>query len=88
VVKVLHRGASPLSGAVEYDSSGLADIVFSLGNTDLGVKDSRATLWGDLSKQGRFASIGLTATGDSTDFELHRIDLGTRLKAARRWPHA
>jgi len=88
VVKVLHRGASPLAGAVEYDSSGLVDIAFSLGNTELGVKDSRATLWGDLSKQGRFASIRLDVTGDSYDFELHRIDLETRLRAARRWPHA
>jgi hypothetical protein len=85
-VKALHRGATPIVGSIEYDSSGLPDVNFSVGGTPLGVKDSRATLFDDLSKLGRFMAVGLNTTGDSYNFELHRLDLETRLKAARRWP--
>ena len=85
-VKCLHRASRPLGGYVEYDSSGAGDVTFILGSATPGTKDSRATLWGDLSKQGRFAAVELVNSGDSYEFELYRLDLETRLHSARRWP--
>lgn len=82
----LHRASVPLAGAVEYDFSGRNDQAFSLGGTGMAVRDSRATLWDDLSTQGRFAAVSLTNPVDASAYELHRLDLQTRLKAARRWP--
>jgi hypothetical protein len=85
-LKVLYRGARPLVGYVEYDGSGGADVSFAVGSPLLDTKDARVTLWADLTKQGRFATVGLVNPADSYDYELYRIDLETRLHSARRWP--
>jgi hypothetical protein len=84
-VKTLHRATSPLSGTLEYDFSGVADVSFAIGATGLAVKDIRSPLW-DLSKWGRFVALSLANPADSSAYELHRIDVNSRLHDARRWP--